>query len=264
MRALLLGLMAACVVAGGAGADRLDGGFGNDELNGGDGDDFLSGGEGVDYLFGDACNDRLDGDDGDDFLIAGFKATGADRLNGGAGRDVLYVDLLASTVAVNTGPSYAADPNGGAAGRIANADGSRSIEFTSIERLELNGTRFDDVVVLVGFFSDPRYRSVQIVVGQYLGIALLVAVSVIASLVSLVLAPAYIGLLGLAPIAIGGKKLWELRAAATDGEDRPANAGNNTFAVAAVTAANGGDNISIYTPIFAIRSAVEVAVIASS
>jgi cadmium resistance protein CadD (predicted permease) len=67
-------------------------------------------------------------------------------------------------------------------------------------------TNIDDVFVLLGFFVDPKFKMRQIVVGQYLGIIGLYGASVVASLISLVIAPAFIGLLGLAPIAIGLKK----------------------------------------------------------
>jgi cadmium resistance protein CadD (predicted permease) len=128
-------------------------------------------------------------------------------------------------------------------------------------------TNVDDIFVLLGFFSDPKFRARQIVIGQYLGIAVLFAVSVLASLISLVIPATYIGLLGLAPIFIGLKKLWELWKG-TDTDDDPENhekasAGHgNIVAVALVTMANGGDNISIYTPIFATRSIYEIATIA--
>ena len=128
-------------------------------------------------------------------------------------------------------------------------------------------TDIDDVFVLLGFFADPKFRMRQIVVGQCLGIIGLYGASVVASLISLVIAPAFIGLLGLAPIAIGLKKAWGLRkgadaseAAAEDHEKASAGHGN-VVAVAAVTLANGGDNISIYTPLFAARSAYDVTVI---
>ena len=128
-------------------------------------------------------------------------------------------------------------------------------------------TDIDDVFVLLGFFADPKFKMRQIVVGQYLGIIGLYGASVVASLISLVIAPAFIGLLGLAPIAIGLKKAWDLRkgadmseAESKDHEKTSAGHGN-VVAVAAVTLANGGDNISIYTPLFAAHSAYDVAVI---
>jgi len=130
-------------------------------------------------------------------------------------------------------------------------------------------TNIDDLFVLLGFFSDPKFKLRQVVVAQLLGIIVVYGLSVTESLISLVIAPAYIGLLGLAPIYIGAKKVWELYKSddtANEGEDvenftqTPAGRGN-IIAVAAVTLANGADNISIYTPVFAIKSSVDIALI---
>jgi cadmium resistance protein CadD (predicted permease) len=128
-------------------------------------------------------------------------------------------------------------------------------------------TNIDDVFVLLGFFADRKFKLRQIVVGQFLGIAALYAASVVASLISLVIPPAYIGLLGLAPIAIGLKMAWELRRRGAASKPEPedhekAFAGHGKVAaVAAVTVANGGDNIGIYTPFFATRSGYDIAFI---
>lgn len=128
-------------------------------------------------------------------------------------------------------------------------------------------TNIDDLFVLLGFFSDPRFRARQVVIGQYVGIMVIYGASVIASLLSLVVPPAYIGLLGLIPIIIGLSKLHSLlRPAETDVAARkhaaaPARAGRNILTVAMATVANSGDNISVYTPAFATRSAFEVAAI---
>ncbi|MDE1997119.1 MAG: cadmium resistance transporter, partial [Rhizobiaceae bacterium] len=108
-------------------------------------------------------------------------------------------------------------------------------------------TNVDDVLVLLGFFSDPKFRTRQIVIGQFAGIAVLCGVSFIASLISLIIAPAYIGLLGLAPLFLGLKQLWERWTGADEEDGDPedhekAAAGHgNILAVAAVTIANGGD-----------------------
>jgi cadmium resistance protein CadD (predicted permease) len=128
-------------------------------------------------------------------------------------------------------------------------------------------TNIDDVFVLLGFFADPKFRVRQVVIGQYIGIGGLYGASFVASLISLVVPPAYIGLLGLVPIVIGLKKGWELRKGASANEEKLKNqekaaAGHgNVVAVAAVTMANGGDNISIYTPLFATRSGYDITVI---
>jgi cadmium resistance transport/sequestration family protein len=123
-------------------------------------------------------------------------------------------------------------------------------------------TNIDDVLVLLGFFANPDFRARHIVVGQYLGIGALVLVSLIASLVSLVLAPAYVGLLGLLPIAIGVKQLFDLGSDDDDesGDHEGANVGR-ILTVAGITIANGGDNIGVYTPVFATASLAAVIII---
>ena len=128
-------------------------------------------------------------------------------------------------------------------------------------------TNIDDVFVLLGFFADPKFKARQVVIGQFIGIGALYLTSVAASLISLVVPPAYIGLLGLAPIFVGLKKAWDLRRNAEVSEEESENHGRastsqgNVVAVAAVTIANGGDNISIYTPLFAVRAGYDIAVI---
>lgn len=125
-------------------------------------------------------------------------------------------------------------------------------------------TNVDDLFILVGFFADPKYRFSSVVIGQYLGIGALVGVSIIAALIALVIPVAFVGLLGLAPIAIGLKKLFDLRRGADGGEDAiHEHAGfiGQVATVAAVTIASGGDNIGVYTPLFAVRPAFEVGLI---
>jgi cadmium resistance protein CadD (predicted permease) len=128
-------------------------------------------------------------------------------------------------------------------------------------------TNIDDIFVLVGFFADPKFRARDIVLGQFAGIMALFCVSLAASLLSLAIRPVYIGLLGVVPILIGGKKLVDLYRnrdeTEKESEHHPsAGEKRRTTAVAMVTMANGGDNIVIYTPVFAIRPAYEIAVIA--
>ncbi|AWN48807.1 quaternary ammonium transporter [Methylobacterium terrae] len=116
-------------------------------------------------------------------------------------------------------------------------------------------TNIDDIVVLIGFFSDPRYRPRQIVIGQFLGIAVLVLASLAGALLSLVAAPALLGLLGLVPIGLGLRHLLSRRD--DDGDEAAAGTASagKALAVAGVTVANGGDNIGIYTPVFATSPA---------
>jgi cadmium resistance protein CadD (predicted permease) len=150
---------------------------------------------------------------------------------------------------------------------VKKSDMEHLVSLFGIAVAVFTSTNVDDVFVLVGFFSHPKFRGRQVVIGQYVGIATLYGVSVVASLMSLVIPTAYIGLLGLAPIMIGLRKAWSLRNREETSEEEtgtqgPSFAGRaNIAAIAAVTIANGGDNISIYTPLFATRSGYDIAAI---
>jgi cadmium resistance protein CadD (predicted permease) len=129
-------------------------------------------------------------------------------------------------------------------------------------------TNIDDLFVLLGFFADPTFGARRVVIGQLLGIGALVTASVGASLVALVIPQAWIGLLGLVPVAIGGKQLFDLwRGRERDEEELERHSSHGThsqsFAVAAVTIANGGDNIAVYTPLFAMRTGIDTIIIAA-
>jgi cadmium resistance protein CadD (predicted permease) len=121
-------------------------------------------------------------------------------------------------------------------------------------------TNIDDVFVLVTFFADKNFRVRDVVIGQYAGVSTLYAISAVAALTSLIIPPAYIGLLGLVPIAIGMRKLYNLRRRQEKEEGRGSGteAHGRRLAVAAVTMANGGDNVAVYTALFATRSGYEV------
>ena len=127
-------------------------------------------------------------------------------------------------------------------------------------------TNVDDIFVLIGFFADPKFRTRDIVLGQYAGIAALFGVSLVASLLSLVIPRPYLGLLGIVAILIGAKKVVDFYRKHDKGQTTlerhsKASAYGRSATVALVTMANGGDNIGIYAPSFAIRSWPEIAVI---
>jgi cadmium resistance transport/sequestration family protein len=133
-------------------------------------------------------------------------------------------------------------------------------------------TNFDDIVILMLFFSQttPTFRRRHIVLGQYLGFATLVAVSLVGFFSSLLIPQPWIGLLGLAPIIIGVRKFLQRADDTPPAMGRPIveaparTSGllqQHTFSVAAVTIANGGDNIGIYVPLFASSTSAGVVVI---
>lgn len=140
------------------------------------------------------------------------------------------------------------------------------IALTGMAVVLFAATNIDDIFVLVGFFADPKLRTREIVLGQYAGIGALFCLSLAASLLSLQIPRAYVGLLGVVPILIGGKRLFDLfrKRDRTEQDEHRTTGGRSvrTTAVAIVTIANGGDNIVIYVPSFAFRSGYELAVIA--
>ncbi|XXY49997.1 cadmium resistance transporter [Sorangium sp. So ce269] len=118
-------------------------------------------------------------------------------------------------------------------------------------------TNIDDILLLTAFFSDPDFTPRQVVAGQFLGIAALVLASVACALLAVRVPEGWIGLLGLAPLALGLQGLWALRRGQEAGDDdddddqpRGRAARFRTLAVATVTVANGGDNLGVYIPLF--------------
>lgn len=117
-------------------------------------------------------------------------------------------------------------------------------------------TNIDDIFVLMMFFSSYMTFPVkQVVLGQYTGIGLLVVISALGSFISLAVPTYSIALLGIVPIVIGVKKLVVFRKKNESNSNQQAiqdKKNNLAFvAVAAVTFSNGGDNIGVYTPLFA-------------
>lgn len=119
-------------------------------------------------------------------------------------------------------------------------------------------TNIDDMVVLALFFGRARgNRSamVRVVVGQYLGFVAILAASVIGGALGAQLLPeSAIAYLGLLPLLLGLRAAWSAFRQRRDGNDDAAigYGGIGVMTVATVTFANGGDNISVYVPVFAI------------
>lgn len=118
-------------------------------------------------------------------------------------------------------------------------------------------TNIDDIVILALFFAQGaghRGSTTRIVAGQYLGFAAIVAVAVAAAFGATFLPESVIPYLGLLPLALGLKAAWQAwRDHANGADDNPGDrpTGPTVWAVAAVTFANGGDNIGVYVPVFA-------------
>jgi cadmium resistance protein CadD (predicted permease) len=120
-------------------------------------------------------------------------------------------------------------------------------------------TNIDDFAVLMILFarSDSLKMKMQITAGQFIGIAVITAVSMCAAAGLTLLPEKYTPLLGLIPIALAVKERIEYRAASRQAQDAQADesAGaapltHGLFSAAAVTIADGGDNLGVYIPLF--------------
>lgn len=114
-------------------------------------------------------------------------------------------------------------------------------------------TNIDDVIVLSLFFARGAGRAGttrRIVVGQYLGFLGILGAALLTTWgASLALPESAIPYFGLIPLLLGLRAAWEAWQGEDDDEldDRKKVA---PLTVAAVTFANGGDNIGVYVPVF--------------
>lgn len=134
-----------------------------------------------------------------------------------------------------------------------------------------SATNIDDLVILMLFFSqvNTTFRRRHIVIGQYLGFTALVIASLPGFFGGLLLPQYWIGRLGLVPITIGLSLLLNPEKNFVEEEIEQSDSFFSSFlspqiySVAAVTFANGGDNVSIYLPLFASSNVESFLVILS-
>ncbi|KUP27014.1 MULTISPECIES: cadmium resistance transporter [Kocuria] len=118
-------------------------------------------------------------------------------------------------------------------------------------------TNIDDIIVLSLFFSrgaGARGTTAKIGIGQYVGFGGILVASVLVTLgASSFLPPEAIPYFGLIPLLLGLHAAWKVwRSDDDDDDDEEKVAGKQVsiWTVAAVTFANGGDNIGVYVPVF--------------
>ncbi|GAA4733638.1 cadmium resistance transporter [Modestobacter marinus] len=119
-------------------------------------------------------------------------------------------------------------------------------------------TNIDDIIVLSLFYARGAGQSgttARILAGQYLGFGAILAAAVLVALGARSFLPEdAIPYFGLIPLALGLLAAWRAwRSDDDDDDDEDKVAGKSVAAltVAAVTFANGGDNIGVYVPVFA-------------
>lgn len=141
-------------------------------------------------------------------------------------------------------------------------------------------TNIDDILILMVFFSqtNSHFRPRHIVLGQYLGFGLILLASLPGFFGGLMIQKEWIGLLGFVPIGIGLHRFLHpeqeeevIQTVSPEGATRFSKLPGffrlsrllppQTYSVAMITLANGGDNIGIYVPLFANTSLVGLSVI---
>ena len=129
-------------------------------------------------------------------------------------------------------------------------------------------TNIDDIFVLMLFYAqvNEKLRKRDIVIGQYIGIFILIAVSLLGAFGVSFIPQKYTGLLGIIPIILGIKEWIEYK---NDKHLQSSDDENSTLKIPAerepavfgiikpeilgvilVILANGADNIGIYIPLF--------------
>jgi cadmium resistance transport/sequestration family protein len=116
-------------------------------------------------------------------------------------------------------------------------------------------TNIDDIFILMLFFGAKKIKPSSIIAGQYLGIGTLVVLSLAGSFIGNFIDQRYIGILGLFPIFLAIKHVWQLtKPNERDEGGDVAAASSSIVAVAGVTIANGADNIGVYVPLLTTLS----------
>lgn len=112
-------------------------------------------------------------------------------------------------------------------------------------------SNIDDTFVLILLFSTPGLLVRNIILGQFLGIGVLVLISSFAAFLALAVPLFVIGLMGFIPIILGIKSLLELQEAPIKKKEILKTDHLSILFVSAVTISNGADDIGVFTPLFA-------------
>src|SRR5690625_4974404 len=128
-------------------------------------------------------------------------------------------------------------------------------------------TNIDDIIVLSLFYArgaGQRGTTRKILTGQYLGFGGILLAAVVVSFGARSFLPeAALPYFGLIPLALGLYAAWRAWRNRDDDDDdddeaKVADKQVGVLTVAAVTFANGGDNIGVYVPVFATASTTAI------
>jgi cadmium resistance protein CadD (predicted permease) len=140
----------------------------------------------------------------------------------------------------------------------------------SVAVMAFIATNLDDMFILISFFARNDFSKVSVILGQYIGISVLILISMLAYFFKFIIPSTYIALLGIFPIAIGLNHLLNFKKNTinlsnklnyTSKKDVVRNNSLeiiNILKVSTVTFSNGGDNIGVYAPLFASLSISQI------
>ncbi|WP_298458309.1 cadmium resistance transporter [uncultured Cellulomonas sp.] len=115
-------------------------------------------------------------------------------------------------------------------------------------------TNIDDIIVLSLFFArgaGAPGTTAKITAGQYIGFGAILVASVLVALGANAFLPeGAIPYFGLIPLLLGLYAAWQAWRNRDDDDDDDPGKAVAVWTVAAVTFANGGDNIGVYVPVF--------------
>jgi cadmium resistance protein CadD (predicted permease) len=116
------------------------------------------------------------------------------------------------------------------------------------------GSNIDDLIVLIVLFLGARAGKLpvsRIIAGQYLGYGILVAGSIVIALGLAAVPQRWVGLIGFVPLGLG---LWGLLGALRNGREHQPVLARKLWAIAALSIANGSDDLSVYAPLLRTNS----------
>jgi cadmium resistance transport/sequestration family protein len=145
-------------------------------------------------------------------------------------------------------------------------EGGKSMTFIISAIATFVSTSIDYLFILVILYSQKKnhQRSGRILAGQYLGLSILILISLIAAFaIHLIPQDWVIGFLGIVPLFLG------IRAAvhpeSEDEEDEVISSsqkyGSLIISIAAITIASGGDNLGIYIPYFTTLQPFKISIV---
>ena len=124
----------------------------------------------------------------------------------------------------------------------------------SIAATAFAATNLDNLVLLVGWLLAARISTRQVFTGYFIGMSLVLSISILIGLIGYFFPTEYLGYLGAIPIALGIKMLvdlWRRRDDETGAASAPAIPGAAIGGIALTMLSNGVDSVLVFAPLLA-------------